>query len=116
MKTQTLPSRASRLCEVLISAVFFSTVPLHSAEKYENPTPWSYQRILRPVVPVVKDAAWPKDDIDRFTLARLEKENLHPIGDASRLMLIRRASFDLLGLPPTQEEIERFVRDSASDD
>lgn len=54
--------------------------------------------------------------MDRFILARLEKENLHPIGDASRVTLIRRASFDLRGLPPSQEEVERFVRDSAPDD
>jgi hypothetical protein len=87
-----------------------------SAEEYDNPTPWSYQRITRHLVPTVKDSAWPKDDIDRFILARLEKENLHPIGDAARVTLIRRASFDLLGLPPTQEEVERFVRDAAPDD
>jgi len=87
-----------------------------AAEEYENPTPWSYQRIMRPAIPQVRDAAWPKDDIDRFILARLEKNNLHPIGDASRLTLIRRASFDLRGLPPSQEEIDRFVRDTAPDD
>ncbi|MGV3662360.1 MAG: DUF1549 and DUF1553 domain-containing protein [Prosthecobacter sp.] len=88
----------------------------HAAEKYENPTPWSYKRVTRYPIPPVRDAAWPKDDIVRFILARLEKENLHPIGDAPRLTLIRRASFDLRGLPPTQEEIERFVRDAAPDD
>jgi len=87
-----------------------------AAEKYENPTPWSYQRITRHPVPAVKDTAWPKDDLDRFILARLEKENLHPIGDASRLTLIRRASFDLRGLPPTQDEVDRFVKDAAPDD
>ncbi len=89
---------------------------IQAAEKYENPTPWSYKRVQRPVVPPVKDTAWPKDDVDRFILARLEKENLHPIGDTSRLTLIRRASFDLRGLPPTEEEVERFVKDAAPDD
>jgi len=101
---------------ILFFAALFCCTSTFAAEKYENDTPWSYQRILRPVVPVVKDAAWPKDDIDRFILARLEKDSLRPIGDASRLTLIRRASFDLRGLPPTQEEIERFVRDAAPDD
>ena len=96
--------------------VFVLNFTAYAAEKYENPTPWSYQRIQRPAIPVVRDAAWPKDDIDHFILARLEKENLHPIGDASRLTLIRRASFDLRGLPPTQEEIDRFVKDAAPDD
>lgn len=96
--------------------MFLFGLSSQAAEKYDNPTPWSYQRILRHPIPAVKDTAWPKDDIDRFILARLEKENLHPIGDASRATLIRRASFDLLGLPPTQEEVERFVRDAAPDD
>ncbi len=97
---------------VLLTAV--AAAP--AAEKYENPTPWSYKRVTRYPAPPVRDAAWPRDDIDRFILARLEKENLHPIGDAPRLTLIRRASFDLRGLPPTQEEIDRFVRDAAPDD
>ncbi len=87
-----------------------------AAEKYDNPTPWSYQRLQRPAIPVTKDTAWPKDDLDRFILARLEKENLRPIGDASRATLIRRASFDLRGLPPSQTEIEAFLRDPSSDD
>lgn len=87
-----------------------------AAEKYDNPTPWSYQRLQRPAIPTTKDTAWPKDDLDRFILAGLEKENLRPIGDASRATLIRRASFDLRGLPPSQTEIEAFLRDPAPDD
>jgi len=89
---------------------------LSAAEKYENPTPWSYQKLQRPAIPVTKDTAWPKDDLDRFILARLEKENLPPIGDAPRRVLIRRASFDLRGLPPSQNEVDAFVRDPAPDD
>ncbi|HEY1050099.1 MAG TPA: DUF1549 and DUF1553 domain-containing protein, partial [Prosthecobacter sp.] len=105
-------------CRALVYAIalLLVTPALPAAEKYENPTPWSYKRVTRYPAPPVRDAAWPKDDIDRFILARLEKENLHPIGDAPRLTLIRRASFDLRGLPPTQEEIDRFVRDAAPDD
>ncbi|WP_395736658.1 DUF1549 and DUF1553 domain-containing protein [Prosthecobacter sp.] len=113
MKTQPCRRIAVSLCGLFSCALI---VPLTAAEKYENATPWSYQKILRHPVPAVKDAAWPKDDIDRFILARLEKDNLHPIGDAPRVTLIRRASFDLRGLPPTLEEVERFVRDSAPDD
>lgn len=101
------------LCVLTFYAVSLSGL---AAEKYENPTPWSYLRLQRPAVPQVKDAAWPKTDVDRFILARLEKDNLHPIGDAPRLTLIRRASFDLRGLPPTQEEVDQFVRDPATDD
>ncbi len=95
---------------------FFVSISTNAAEQYDNPTPWSYQRITRHPVPATKDAAWPKDDLDRFILARLEKESLHPIGDASRPTLIRRASFDLRGLPPSQTEIDSFLRDPSSDD
>ena len=91
-------------------------LPAEAAEKYDNPTPWSYQRLQRPAIPVTKDTAWPKDDLDRFILARLETENLRPIGDASRAILIRRASFDLRGLPPSQTEVDAFVRDPSPDD
>jgi len=101
---------------ILSSVALLCAASLPAAETYENATPWSYQRILRPAIPAVKDTAWPRDDIDRFILARLEKDNLHPIGDAPRLTLIRRASFDLRGLPPTQQEIDSFLRDSAPDD
>jgi hypothetical protein len=96
--------------------LLFITTSLFAAEKYDNPTPWSYQRLQRPAIPATKDTAWPKDDIDRFILARLETENLRPIGDSSRATLIRRASFDLRGLPPSQTEIEAFVRDPSPDD
>lgn len=104
------------LCALLISALFPFGSSLSAAEKYDNPTPWSYQRLQRPAIPVTKDTAWPKDDIDRFILARLEKENLRPIGDAPRRVLIRRASFDLRGLPPSQSEVDAFLRDPAPDD
>lgn len=106
------------LCAVPISAVvlLLACFSLQAAEKYDNPTPWSYKRLQRPAIPTTKDTAWPKDDLDRFILARLEKENLRPIGDASRATLIRRASFDLRGLPPSQTEIEAFLRDPSSDD
>ncbi|MBE7497371.1 MAG: DUF1549 domain-containing protein [Verrucomicrobiaceae bacterium] len=105
-------------CALQISAVvlLLACFSLQAAEKYDNPTPWSYQRLQRPAIPTTKDTAWPKDELDRFILARLEKENLRPIGDASRATLIRRASFDLRGLPPSQTEVEAFLRDPAPDD
>ncbi|HCN77627.1 MAG TPA: hypothetical protein DIT13_10600 [Verrucomicrobiales bacterium] len=103
-------------CAILISTVLLFGVSGHAAEKYDNPTPWSYQRLQRPAIPATTDTAWPKDDLDRFILARLEKENLRPIGDAPRAILIRRASFDLRGLPPSQSEVDAFLRDPSSDD
>jgi hypothetical protein len=100
---------------IFLSVIFLSS-PIWAAEKYDNPTPWSYQRLQRPAIPTTKDTAWPKDDLDRFILARLETENLRPIGDAPRATLIRRASFDLRGLPPSQTEVEAFLRDPSPDD
>jgi cytochrome c553 len=72
---------------------------------------WSFLPLAHPAVPAVKDAAWPKGDIDRFVLAKLESEGLAPVAPADRRTLIRRATFDLTGLPPTPEEVEAFASD-----
>ncbi len=74
---------------------------------------WAFQHPKAPPPPKVRDAAWPRSDIDRFILARLEKEQLKPVGDADRTPLIRRVTFDLIGLPPTPEEIDAFVNDKS---
>ncbi len=69
------------------------------------------QPIKKPSVPNVKDAKWPRDDLDAFVLARLEEHGLSPASDADRYTLLRRVTFDLTGLPPTLEEIEAFIND-----
>jgi mono/diheme cytochrome c family protein len=76
---------------------------------------WSFQPIGRPPVPAVSHDQWAKSDIDRFVLARLEKEGLKPVAPADRLTLIRRATLDLTGLPPTVEEIAAFEADQSPD-
>jgi hypothetical protein len=76
---------------------------------------WAYVPPVRPPVPAVRDAAWPKNDIDRFILARLEAEGLAPQPEADRITLARRLALDLTGLPPTPEEVDAFVADPASD-
>ena len=63
----------------------------------------------------MKDTAWPRSDIDRFVLARLESEGLRPVADADRPTLLRRVSFDLVGLPPTPAEVASFLADDAPD-
>jgi hypothetical protein len=60
-----------------------------------------------------KDVAWAKNDIDRFILARLEKEGIAPAPEADKVRLIRRATLDLTGLPPTIAEVDAFVADTA---
>ncbi len=75
---------------------------------------WAYQLPKKPALPPAKDAAWPRSDADRFLLAKLEEKNLRPAPDADPVTLVRRLYFDLIGLPPTPEQIDAFVRDHQS--
>ena len=68
-----------------------------------------------PPVPAVKDEQWARTSIDRFILARLETHNLRPSQPADKRALIRRATFDLIGLPPTPEEVDAFLADESPD-
>ncbi|SIO19167.1 Planctomycete cytochrome C [Singulisphaera sp. GP187] len=72
---------------------------------------WSLHPLERPSVPTTNQAYWVKNPIDAFILAKLEAEGLSPAPRADRRQLIRRASFDLLGLPPSAHEVDEFVRD-----
>ena len=76
---------------------------------------WAYVTPKRPAAPAVKNAAWPKNDIDRFILARLEAEGLAPQPEADRATLARRLALDLTGLPLSPEEVDAFVADSSPD-
>lgn len=75
---------------------------------------WSFLPIKTPVIPAVKNTAWAKTAIDRFVLAKLESQGILPAPPAGRRSLIRRATFDLTGLPPTPEEVEAFEKDKSS--
>ncbi|MHC4996682.1 MAG: DUF1549 domain-containing protein, partial [Planctomycetota bacterium] len=72
---------------------------------------WSFSPVQNPAPPSVKDIDWPRNDIDRFVLARLERAGLAPTGDTGKAALLRRATFDLLGLPPTEAQLESFLAD-----
>ncbi|MEI7878976.1 MAG: DUF1549 domain-containing protein, partial [Planctomycetota bacterium] len=92
---------------------------------------YAYQELVKPAAPVVRDGAWCRNDIDRFILAPIEAAGeaagkaegkgagasaaLHPAPQASRETLIRRATYDLTGLPPTPEEVDAFVKDPSAD-
>lgn len=76
---------------------------------------WAFQPPRPMPTPTVTDRAWPKQRIDTFLLAAMEKKSLHPSPAATRRALIRRVYFDLVGLPPTPEEVDAFVRDPAAD-
>ena len=75
---------------------------------------WSFLPLKSPKEPAVKDAKWPKTSIDRFVLARLEQEGLHPVGQANKHDLLRRATLDLTGLLPAPDDYAAFEKDTAS--
>jgi hypothetical protein len=76
---------------------------------------WAFQAPTNPALPAVRDPAWTHNAIDRFILARLERSGLHPAPPADRRALIRRAAYDLTGLPPTFAEVETFLSDASAD-
>ncbi|HYM13744.1 MAG TPA: PSD1 and planctomycete cytochrome C domain-containing protein [Bryobacterales bacterium] len=93
-----------------------SPVSVKSAEYVITPEQrkfWAFQPVRRPAIPAVRDGDWPKSPIDHFVLAQLESRGLQPVRPADRRTLIRRATFDLIGLPPAPEEVEDFLKDSS---
>jgi hypothetical protein len=76
---------------------------------------WSFTAPVRPQLPAVRNAAWPRNPIDRFVLARLEQEGLAPSPATDRARLLRRVTFDLTGLPPTLVELDAFLADHSVD-
>jgi hypothetical protein len=73
---------------------------------------WVWQPVTNTEAPEVKDSAWPVSDIDRHVLAGLEDAGLTPSADADKTAILRRLNFDLIGLPPTPEEVAAFVADT----
>jgi hypothetical protein len=76
---------------------------------------WSFKPVQNPHVPEAKDAGWPRNEVDRFLLSKLEAQGMKPNGDADRRTLLRRATYDLTGLPPTPEEMREFLADQSPD-
>jgi hypothetical protein len=76
---------------------------------------WSFQPVRQMALPQVRHKAWPKQRIDHFILAEQEKRGLTSARPAARTTLIRRAALDLVGLPPTPEEVAAFERDASPD-
>lgn len=89
-----------------------SETPLFSAEDREY---WAFQPLANPAPPSVADQTWIRNPIDAFVLARLEAKGIEPAQQADRRTLIRRAYFDLWGIPPTPEAVREFVADPAPD-
>lgn len=74
---------------------------------------WSFQRVAPPAPPAVEDNDWAQNPIDAFVLARLQQAGLKPAPPADKTALLRRAYYDLIGLPPSPEEVEAFLADDS---
>ena len=80
----------------------------HPSDPVAGKSHWAFQPLQRSAAPLVQDQEWPRSDIDRFVLAGLEQEQLRPVADAAPADLIRRLSFQLVGLPPSSAHIEAY--------
>ncbi|MHC4879228.1 MAG: PSD1 and planctomycete cytochrome C domain-containing protein [Planctomycetota bacterium] len=87
----------------------------HTAATDDDGEYWAYQPIKRPELPAVKHSDWARNNIDRFVLARVEARGLTPTEPADKVALLRRAYYDLTGLPPSPEDVDRFVADTSPD-
>jgi len=87
--------------------------PARLAATYQKlkATHWAWQPLTKPGVPAVASGKWPRTDIDRFVLAKLEEKKLSPVADADPVTLIRRLSYDLTGLPPSPASVKAFQKD-----
>ena len=124
-----MPKKAPKLDDAII-ADFTAWVKMGAPDPRDKPEParaggakswpemlaarrgwWSLQPVVRPPVPVVKNAAWPHTDTDSFLLAKMEARGLAPAPDADARTIIRRITFTLTGLPPTADEVSTFARE-----
>jgi hypothetical protein len=102
------PPKSRRFVKEVIVTGPDSNVPLASTKVQKH---WAYVKPVRPAVPEVKNAAWCRNPIDHFILAKLETEGLNPSPEAAKRTLLRRVYLDLIGLPPTPAEVDDFVAD-----
>ncbi|MDB5332224.1 MAG: hypothetical protein JWP03_3375 [Phycisphaerales bacterium] len=99
----------------LAAAALAESTPGQSASAEAGRKFWSFQPLAHPQPPATKDGQWSRTPIDRFVLAKMEEKGLSPNPIAPREKLIRRAYFDLLGVPPTPQEVAAFVADPSPD-
>ena len=90
-------------------AVWPDGVGVEAAEVKKH---WAFEPPSRPPLPALKNRAWPRNPMDHFILARLEKEGLQPSPEADKVTLLRRLTLDLIGLPPSIEEVDAFLADA----
>src|SRR5215510_14948336 len=105
--TFTCARRRVAFVPVVVVSVFL----ISAAESPASTDHWAFSAPAKPSVPKVKNANWSQNPIDFFILAKLEEKRLKPSPPADRRTLVRRLSFDLIGLPAAPEEVEAFLRD-----
>lgn len=100
---------------ILLSTAHMLAVAQHPALSAEPAEFWAFRSPHEHAVPVpsVRNASWPANEIDAFILQKLDEKHLSPTAPADKLTLIRRVTFDLLGLPPTPKDIQGFVNDNS---
>ncbi len=115
---KVMPPKGARLspAEVAVLRKWIDAgAPVPAGETVAGSRPksrhWAFQPVRRPAEPAVKDAAWPRNAIDRFILARLEKEGIKPSPEADPITLLRRLHLDLTGIPPAPADVEGFLAD-----
>ena len=95
---------------ILVAANVSTTDPFTPAQKKH----WAFQKVTRPDVPVVKTPDV-RNPIDAFVLAKLESRGIKASPPADKVTLLRRVTFDLIGLPPSPAEVEAFLKDTSPD-
>ena len=113
-----MPMGGTPLSEDKISIIadWISNLPPSEVSSTSAPAKWwAFEALRTGDLPVVNNSAWGRNPIDKFVLAKLEKDNLAPAPEASRQTLLRRATFDLIGLPPTPAETDAFLQDKSPD-
>src|SRR5713101_2529695 len=93
----------------LVAAAEHKSIDFEQARKF-----WAFQRVKDASLPPIKQKSWAWNAVDRFILAMQEQKGLSAVRDADKRTLIRRATYDLIGLPPTPEEVDAFLADKSS--
>ena len=117
-RTPKMPMGGELSAEVItaLAKAIDAMQPAAQTQKRQNPyLEWLLRKPSAPAAPATKDAAWIRNPIDAFVLAKLEEKDMHPAPPASKRTLLRRVYFDLIGLPPTSAEVEAFEADAAPD-
>lgn len=107
-RTRLLKLVSLTCCLLLLLLASFAGASSSASEAADY---WAFRKPVRSAVPQVENAAWVKNPIDAFVLAKLEEKGLSPASPAGKRTLLRRVTFDLTGLPPTPEEMKAFLAD-----